>query len=405
MESPEFRDPDFVKQIAVVKYMSEGWQVGDVQAATKTILDPRTRAQRDAMGRLLRNLDAAFYSGNHAWIPQSFDGLEATIGASSTDQIFDLRGGNLTENYFELAGQLITEGNGNAEGAKIYVSPAGVQNISKIIRSGATTNGNLKIAEMGDGNLTLGGRAKDIMTGYGLMTPRMDKVLGMCFENKVVPQYYNKTTSTWTEDATSDKAPSTPSIVLTNNATAVARASQFTTGITRPSGVKYSYRVVARNAYGQSAACAAVESTSIVADGGSVSIAITPAPGDSGSKSPTCFEIYSTKVGGSGVYRYMTTVAAAATAPLSAVTYEDTNDYIPGTSRMYIVDQSGAGEDRVMSYSQLLPIHNTDLAKMGRYSQGLINLYGVPKYYKPQVLVEFRNINVDQSFANKLNFV
>ena len=72
---------------------------------------------------------------------------------------------------------------------------------------------------------------------------------------------------------------------------------------------------------------------------------------------------------------------------------------------MYIVDQTTAGEDRVMAYSQLLPIHNTDLAKLGRYSQGLINLYGAVKYYKPQVLVEIRNIGVTQSNPNLFNTI
>jgi len=62
IENPEFRDPDFLKQIAIVKYMSEGWTVGDVAEATNTIIDERTRSQRAAMNRLLRNLDIAMYA-------------------------------------------------------------------------------------------------------------------------------------------------------------------------------------------------------------------------------------------------------------------------------------------------------------------------------------------------------
>jgi len=72
---------------------------------------------------------------------------------------------------------------------------------------------------------------------------------------------------------------------------------------------------------------------------------------------------------------------------------------------MYIVDQTTQGEDRVMAYSQLLPIHNTDLAKTGRFSQGLINLYGTVKYYKPNVLIEIRNIGVNQSNTNQFNTI
>ena len=233
------------------------------------------------------------------------------------------------------------------------------------------------------------------------MQPRMDKVLGLCYESRSVPQYYSNATAAWVEGATSDKAPSTPAIAVA--AVAGVANSQFAAGVTRPSGVTYSYRVVARNAYGASAACALV-TAGAVGVGGGITITITPNPADAGSKLPSCFEIFSEQVAGSGVFRYMHTVAAAA-APLAVVTYTDINDYIPGTARMFIVDQTQTGEARVMAFSQLLPIHNTDLAKVGRYSQGLINLYGVPKYYKPNVLVEIRNIGVTQSNVNLFNTI
>ena len=402
IENPEFRDPDFIKQIAIVKFMSEGWTVGDVAEATDTIIDERTRSQRSAMNRLLRNVNRAFYSGNSTWIPKSFDGLEKTIAASSSSQIRDMRGGNVTMNTFNLAGQLITEGNGHVENAKIYVSPAGVQNLSKIIEAGAASTGDRKIVEMGKEGITIGGKISGIMTNFGQMLPRMDKVLGLEYESKSVPQYYDENSLSWVEGATSDKAPTMPAIVLTNGTTTTG--SLFSAGTVRPSAVKYNYRVVAKNAYGRSVGSVAVESTSVVAAGGSISIAITPASGDSGSNLPDSFEIYSEKVGGSGVFRYLTTVDAGSNK-LSAVTYVDKNDYIPGTARMFIVDQTNSGEQRVMAFSQLLPIHNTDLAKTGRFTQGLINLYGVPKYYKPNVLVEIRNIGVEQSATNLFNTV
>lgn len=403
LENPEFRDPDFQKQVAIVRYMSEGWTVGDVQEATKTIIDVRTRMQRSAMNRLLRNANRAFYSGNTSWISESFNGLAQTIAASSTDQIRDMRGGNLSMATFNLVGQLITEGNGHVENAKIYVSPAGVQNLGEIIETGASSTGDRKIVEMGSKGITIGGKITGIMTNYGLMIPRMDKILGLEYESKMVPQYYNNTTSTWIEGATSDKAPSMPAIALTVNAGPVA-GSQFSAGVVRPSGATYRYRVVARNKYGRSIACATVTAGGVVGAGGSISIAITPNPADSGSKLPSCFEIYSEQTASSGTFRYMDTIAAAAN-PLNVVTYTDLNTYIPGTARIYVIDQTSAGEDRVMAFSQLLPVHNTDLAKVGRYSQGLINLYGTPKYYKPNVLCEIRNIGIDQSTPNRFNMV
>lgn len=401
LENPEFRDPDFIKQVAIVKFMSEGWTTGDVAEATNTIIDQRTKAQRSAMNRLLRNVNRAFYGGNSSWITKSFDGIEKTIADSSSDQITDLRGGNLSMNTFNLAGQLITEGNGHVENSKVYVSPAAVQNLSKIIETGATSTGDRKVVEMGAQGITIGGKIGNIMSAYGPMMPRMDKILGLEYENRTVPQYYNQATSTWVEGATSDKAPSIPTCAAADD-TGVT-GSLFSAGTVRPSGVVYRYRIVAKNAYGRSIASVAVSSGS-VAVGGAVTLTITPNPADSGSKVPECFEIYSEKVAASGTYRYLTTVAAA-TSPLTAVTYQDINTYIPGTARMFIIDQTTQGEHRVMGFSQLLPVHNTDLAKTFRGTQGLINLYGVPKYYKPNVLVEIRNVGVEQSATNKYNAV
>jgi hypothetical protein len=399
MENPEFRDPDFRKQIAIAKFMSEGWQLADVAEATNTVIDQRTRVQRSAMNRLLRNLNINMYSGDSTMVSKSFDGIAKTISGQSADQVRDMRGGSVSMDTFNVSGQLITEGNGHVENAKIYVSPAGLQNLSKIIESGASSTGDRKIVEMGSGGVTIGGKITGIMTAYGSMMPRMDKLLGLSYESKQVPQYYNQVTGLWTEGATSDKAPSMPAIALTEQ-TGVT-GSLFSAGTVRPSGVTYSYRVVAKNEYGRSVACASATAGAVAA-GGSVTITITPFAGDSSSKLPSCFEIYSEKVAGSGTFRYLTTVAADS---LSEVTYVDINTYIPGTARMFVIDQTSAGEDRVMAFSQLLPIHNTDLAKIGRYSQGLINMYGVPKYYKPNVLVEIRNIGVDQSSTNLFNTV
>ena len=404
LENPEFRDPDIQKQVAIVRYMSEGWTVGDVAEATNTIVDVRTRSQRAAMNRLLRNLDIALYAGNSAWIPQSIDGLASTIAGQNAQQTRDLRGGNVSMATFNLMGQLITEGNGHVENSKVYVSPAGLQNLSTIIEAQAAATGDRKIVEMGSGGVTIGGKITGIMTAYGQMVPRMDKLLGIAYESKTVPQWYNNATGVWTEGGTSDKAPSMPAIALANVG-AGAAGSLFSAGTVRPSAVQYSYRVVARNRYGKSIACALATVGAPVAATGAVDITITPFAGDAGAKLPTCFEIYSEQVAGSGIFRYMDTVAASAVNPLAAVTYRDLNTYIPGTARMYIVDQTTAGENRVMAFSQLLPVHNTDLAKTFRGSQGLINLYGVPKYYKPNVLVEIRNIGVAQSNINLFNTI
>jgi len=69
-----------------------------------------------------------------------------------------MRGGSVTMNVFNLMAQLITEGNGHVENSRIYVSPAGIQNLSTIIESQAASSGDRKIVEMGKNGITIGGK-------------------------------------------------------------------------------------------------------------------------------------------------------------------------------------------------------------------------------------------------------
>jgi len=403
MENPEFRDPDFEKKIVIMKYLSEGWTVGDVEMNVASIIERKAFAQKAAMLRLMRNVDMAMYRSNSAWVPKAFDGLEATIAGQSSDQVRDLRGGNLTMSVFNTSAQLIMEGNGQPDNSRVYMSPAAVTNLHNIIEQSAEGQLVRKNTTMGAAGQTIGGNIGRIMTSFGSMTPRIDKLLGLSYEARGVPVYYDRNTGTSKEGATSEKAPSIPTVTLANN-TGVT-GSNFSASTTRPSGVKYNYRVAAMNEYGRSVASVSVESSAAVAAGGAITLTITPNQLDAGSKLPTCFEIYSEKVSGSGDFKYLYTVPANSSNSLTAVTYQDKNDYIPGTARMFIVDQTTAGESRCMAMSQLLPIHNVNLAKIGRFEQGLINLYVAPIYYRPNVLIEIRNIGIEQARQNIYNIV
>jgi hypothetical protein len=354
------------------------------------------------MIRLLRNFERAIWAGNSEWIPESFDGLPATIAKASSEQVFDLRGGNLSMNVFNLAGQLIAEGNGNPEKSRVYTSPAGLQNVSKVINNGDITDNFRKV--IGDSKEgSIGYKVNSIITNFGEMILRSNKILGLTYEANKVPQYYDNDLKTWVEGATSDNAPGTPSFTLSVNSSITG--SKFSAGSVRPSGAAYAYRVVARNKFGRSKAAASITLGSNVPAGGSVSITITPDSATGAGKRASCYEIYSEKTAGSGDFKYVDTIAVNPTNPTAAVTYEDLNLYIPGTTRIFIVDQTTEGENRVMSYAQLLPIYNKDFAQVGFYKSGAVSLYGAMKYYKPNVLVEIRNIGVESANGNLFNVV
>jgi hypothetical protein len=394
MENPEEGDPDFRRAFAVVKYIRTLWKVADVIGFTRTITDAEIIAVQGAMLRALRIGERMLFFGDSAMIPAAFDGIIKTILTYGTsDHVRDMRGATISEAVMRDAAQLIADNMGTATTA--YCGFSVQTAIDQLLYAGGANN-NVRLIQNpnqlpGDGLVALGHGINAMRTSFGTFEIKPDIFFNP--ETWDVPKIKDPSTPTaLIEGATSAKAPATPTIAVSVDAPTVAGSLwSATSGDSggRVAGA-YRYRVCAVNQYGKSAACAA-SGAQTVAAGGALTVAITSG---GGSYAPTAYEIYGETAPASGIYRWITTVTAA------AASYQDKNLYLPGTGMMLVVDNTTVGEMRTMALSQLAPMHKVQYAKIAPYKWGTTNLYVVPKWYAPLRYVLIRNIGVNRKTAN-----
>jgi hypothetical protein len=389
MENPEEDDADLRREYAVIKYIRTLWKASDVVQYTKTITNAELVQVQAAQLRALRIVERNLFFGDSDKIPQSFDGLERTIATkASTDHIFDMRGGNLTESNMKEAAELITANFGVP--TKMYTS-LGVQTaISNILGTSAQRLNQDQIK--GTGAITLGHKVVEMATPFGNFTFEPDIFINP--ESQGVPKIKDPTTpSSLIEGATSTKAPAMPSLAIAVNAPTVAGSLWAASGSGGAIAGVYNYRVCAINQYGKSVACAQVSET--VAASGALTLTITAG---SGAYAATAFEIYRETAPSSGIIRYLTTVKSTG----ATTTYQDLNENLAGTSKAFLLDMTSVGDLRTMTLSQLAPMHKVNYAKIAPYKWGTVNFYVVPKWYAPLRMVMFKNIAVSKETTSPL---
>lgn len=388
LENPEEDDADLKREFAVVKYIRGLWRVSDVLQFSKTITNSEVVQVQAAMMRTLRTLERTLFFGDSSLIPQSFDGLEKTIVTNGDSfQVIDLRGATITEANLKQGAEIITANFGAP--TDMYTSLSVQTTIDQIM--GNATNQRLNIEQLGgDGKMALGSSVSEMRTTFGNFNLKPDIFINP--EAQGVPVIKDSSGSL-VEGATSVKAPATPSFALTPVAATVVGSLWAASGSGGAIAGEYNYRIVAINQYGKSAAAVAAAAT--VAASGSMSIAITPG---SGAYTVTAYEIYRETIPGSGVIKFMKTVAADG----SPTTYVDLNTDLSGTSKSFLIDNSTVGELRTMVLSQLAPMHRVEYAKIGPYRWGTVNMYSVPKWYAPRRFVLYKNIGVQKLIKNNV---
>jgi hypothetical protein len=391
LDLPQEADPYLKREYAVVKFIRKVWKVSDIATMVKTINDPEVIAKRSSLLNALRTLNESLYWGDSNLIPEMIDGFEKVITANSTNSsnIIDARNG-LQESHFQQLAEIIVSNFGNVEGAGLYVSPAGVSAISNLILPGER----FLLNQIGaDGKLAIGYGVDRIRTYYGTIIPQMDLSIASIYEGRGVPTIPDPTNpNNRIEGATSTNAPGTPTVTLTT-LTGQPNSKWVTGSTLRPAGLAYSYRVAAGNKYGLSQASPVVTS-GIVPAGGAVRLTITKA---ASGEPATFFEIYSEKSPGSG-FRLLKRIPASS-GPTT--TFDDLNDDIPGTTKMFLLDFTSTGEQRACAVKRLAPALSQELAKIGPYRWGFTYLYLTPVYYAPLRFAMIKNVDVAIARASK----
>lgn len=405
METALEADPTLKRAYGFIKYQRQLYKYSAVAGLTNAIKPAETLAKQAAALRCMRNMNRALYSGDESIVPEAPNGFEAIIRANGSPyHVIDIRGANPGQSTFDNAAQLIAENMGDVDNTKLFCSAAGLGTLSQLVnQSGLGSNSiqrYLGASQAADGGLSVGHKIKNIWTNFGDLKIAYDVFIGGEYEGKGVPTVPTAADpETLIEGATSLRAPQTPTLTSITVDAPTVTGSKWATGTVRPSSATYKYQVVAVNRWGRSAACA-VQTSGSVSAGGSITLVITPAGSDP--YPATGYEIYSEQVSGSGVLRYLGSVAANG---VSAVSYVDKNLKIPGTTKYFILDFTSQGENRTCSLVRLAPLHARPYAPIGEYGWGSMNFYGNLFGYAPRKFVLIDNVPVGQQQSNSLLLV
>lgn len=379
-------DSDYTRKAEKVKYLQISGEVTLQAQMVRGLVDAMKQEVENKMMRLTGMANAYLTGADERFIPDQFNSIYAQhsdIGNLpgnlysswnnyfSSEVVIDLRGKTLTQEDIEEAALRI---DGNFGIVESLYGPTSV--ISGISRDYYEKQ---RILLNANGTSTTGGmNVKSITTTLGDVNLNSDKFM------KQKP--YRKTTSI----ATSTKAPVAPT--STSIAVVADVNAKFVTG---DIGDVF-YAVSAENRYGESALTVLGTGAATLAVGSAVELAFTAGTG--GTYSPTCYNIYRSKVitGGqtaSDVEFYEVSKVSVAELTngahgAAAGKTRDRGYILPGTEQAFV----GSVQDEVMSFKQLAPVSKLDLAVNGPSRKFMIFLYGTPQLYTPKKIVRFINI-------------
>lgn len=350
---PEEEDTTYERVTVLIKFLGI---VGRVTHVANTIraahgnviaLETMTKTME-----LLKQLENALFFGDSSMIPEQIDGLEKLITAGAPDNVVDLRGGALTEEFLNDCLLRIRDNFGMATDG--YFSTGPFADLMKQVldrqRFGVAPAPGVLGAQV---TAFQGQHGKINLHDHVFITEgQLSLAAGL---------------------GSTAKRPATPLIVVAP--AAAGSGSQFAAG----DAGTYIYQVVAGNGFGLS--IPVTTAGVAVTTGQNVTFTV----GDGGPPNATYYEIYRSTIGGaSSTARFM--IRIQRTAATQVVT--DANADIPGTSHGFVLMQNA----RSFSWSQLLPMTRIPLAAIDTSIRWAQVIYGGVKMYTPAKNVVIKNI-------------
>lgn len=363
-ELPQASDAAYERKVAQVKFMGVQKEITHpmmlVRPAHGSVLALET--QNGAV-QLLEKVERALFEGRSDVVPEQFDGLYKQITddpVAAVTNIFDMRGGPITEDALEEGANTVVEGYGVP--TDLYLAPRALSDVGKQfyprerINLPATNNGRV-----------------------GLAVTSFDSSAGLInFQNDIfLRSGSNNGVKTAPSAATATRAPTAPTVAGAVNAGPVT-GSKFRAG----DAGTYFYRVSAVNRFGQSTA--GNSAGLVVAATDSVTLTIT----DGGGADPaTGYFIYRTAPGAAvGTAQFMAAVPRIGAA--ATTLYVDLNLNLPGTSKAFMLQMNLQN----LSIRQLAPMIKIPLATLAASVRWMQLLYLTPIVYSPRRNVVFINV-------------
>lgn len=374
-EAGQVMDSAYLRKAIPLKFLSVGREVTHpmllVRPAHGDIMALQTR---DGALQLLQLLERAMFTARSAVVPQSFDGYDDQLRSdsqygmqsiTSAQNILDLRGKALTQDYIEVGTNALVEAYGR--GTDLYAAPRAMSDFSKEFYAKQRTG----LPAMSDGVAGGSFRAFESANG-GRINLKREIFLRSGRNNG------KKLALT---AASASRAPTAPTIVA---AAAASAGSLFTASDVGT----YQYKVSAINRFGESAANQESGGQAVAAAGDGVTLTIT----DGGGGDPaTGYRIYRSPgpAASAGTEQLMVEVPRVGAAATTVTT--DLNRYIPGTSKAYLYQVNL----NAMSVAQLAPMMKLPLATISAAIRWLHLLYCAPALYAPQWMYIFDNVADD----------
>lgn len=362
-ELPVEDDATYSREFNVVKYMGTTRRVTHVMQTVRSHIG-NVIAQETTNGTmwLLRQVEKALFYGDSTLVPEEFDGLFTQLAAQlPDDNIIDLRGGTLNQERIEEASHIVRAVPNYGMPTDLLMSDGAYSDLAQLFYP--TQRSQLPTPNNPDG-----------MVGFQVAGMRT-QAGPIRFNPDIFIEPGRAPIALGIGD--SSKRPEPPILgAPTAGAPGAGQVSQFTAA----DAGDYRYSVVARNRFGYSAEVLLDGGTPVtVAAGQKVSFSIT------GQGRETAYVIYRSPADGAAdSLREIVQV----TAPAGALTFEDLNDDLPGTTKAALIQ--GNRENLVVK--QLAPFTRIPLATIDTSTRWAQVLYLVLTLHSPRKNVLFKNV-------------
>lgn len=375
-ELPEEEDSVYVRRAQLVKYLGVTKSVThQMTLVNNTIGNIMQKTIKDGTLWILRKLDQSLFFGNEKLVNLEFNGFLAQQEQSdswqdrnaylNSEHVIDMRGKSLSEDAIESGANSIVESYGLA--TQLYTAPSVLSGFVKQFYGNKFIMPNTQALQAG----IMGQRVQQFESQFGPIGLNQDIF------------FKKKPAKTAQSEATSDKAPNTPTITVEAVATGAANSkwdSDFAGNVT--------YAVAAFNRYGESKLAVTLSATAVVANG-AADIKITDG---GGTHKASAYRIYRSETGKTGTYYPIFEVSVddvsrgldgAATGKV-----RDLNRFIPNCDQAMVLQF----DNEVIEFAQLAPLMKMDLALLSPAYRFMILLYGTPLLYAPKKMVRIINI-------------
>ena len=332
----------YTRRVGLVKYLMTKRQVSFVVTLQNAIADAEAVEYANGALQLLTDAEYLCFEGDSSVVPTEFDGIaKQIIDLNAAGHIIDMRATPLTSQHAIVRAAATISGYGNfGTPTDIFLS----QEAQSDLDNGLDPAFRVPLTDVGNGGTSLGAPVVGIRTSWGNIATQPDVFIRD--EAMQAPMEVTMPALTTANAALKGNA----SVAITATQTGAVAGSQWTTA----QAGWYAYKVAAVGAAGESALIDGDTAAQITQAGDSLTVTIT-----NGTATATGWAIYrSAKCASKSAAEAVTAadmrlVKRVAIGTTTTV-YQDKNEYIPGTTRAYILNMAPSAT--AITWRQLLPM-------------------------------------------------